>query len=248
MLTIQLITIPAGEFVMGSTEEQVGELIKRFPEVDKRLFERELPRHKVYLPEYQIGKYEITNREFGEFIKATGNKMAVEIKKSDHPVVGVSWDEAREFCKWLSGENGGQFSLPTEAEWEKAARGTEGKIFPWGNEWKSENCNAEGRIRETTPVNFFETLNISCYGVVDMAGNVFEWTSTTIGNLEPWPSKYVYSYQKNDGREDAEPRTRRVGRGGSFARNEAFCRATFRFADLPTDRYPTQGFRVVRRK
>lgn len=276
-LVIPMVTIPAGEFLMGSMEEQIEELEKRFPEVDKRLFEREFPQHKVYLPEFQIGKYEVINREFGEFVTATGYKTTAEIggtgavfnpgfmmikgadwrhpvgpesnieEKQEHPVVQVSWNDAREFCKWLSKENSMNFSLPTEAEWEKAARGTDGRVFPWGNEWKRENCNAEGRLGSTTPVNFFETLNISPYKVVDMAGNVFEWTTTTIGNTEAWPSKYVYPYQKNDGREDFEAKTRRVGRGGSYCRNEAFCRTAFRFADLPTDRYSAQGFRVVRK-
>ena len=170
------------------------------------------------------------------------------MEKPDHPVTGVSWDDAGEFCRWLSAENKAIYTLPTEAEWEKAARGPEGNIFPWGNSWKPENCNAEGRVGTTTPVNFFETLNTSYYKVVDMAGNVFEWTSTTIGNSEAFPSKYVYPYQMDDGREDPEAKTRRVGRGGSYARGEAYCRGAFRFADLPTDRYLTQGFRVGRRE
>lgn len=278
MMEIQLITIPAGEFLMGSTGEQVEALEKKFPEVDKRLWQREIPQNKVNLPEYQIGKYPVTNREFNEFIKITGYKTTAEKEgtgmvfnpsfatvvgadwghplgpesdiqgKSEHPVVQVSWCDAGEFCRWLSKENGKKYSLPTEAEWEKAARGTDGRIFPWGNEWNSEFANMDFRFKGTTPVKYFEKNNLSPYGVVDMCGNVFEWTSTTIGNTEPWPAKYEYPYNSKDGREDQKGNTRRVGRGGSYSRSEAYGRTTFRFADMPDDRYSAQGFRVVVRE
>lgn len=271
----ELVEIPASIFLMGSTEEQVGELSKRFPKVEKELLERELPQHEIKLAKYYIGKYPVTNQEFSEFIKDTHYKTTAEEegsgfvftpdfnevkgagwrhpfglnsgidKKSDHPVTQVSWYDANEYCKWLSVETGKKYRLPTEAEWEKAARGTDGRIFPWGNKWKPEHCNAEYRIKDTTPVGKFSPESDSPFRCVDMCGNVFEWTSTTIGTKDPWPSKYNYPYKSDDGREDLKPKTRRVGRGGSYSRSEMYCRCAFRFADLPDDRYSAQGFRVV---
>lgn len=120
----------------------------------------------------------------------------------------------------------GQY-LPTEAEWEKAARGTDGRIFPWGNKWDPEICNTGFRFKGTTPVGKFSPRSDSPYGCSDMSGNVFEWTSTTIGNFEPWPAKYSYPYNPNDGRENQKVKTRRVGRGGSYSRGEIYCRTAF---------------------
>ena len=275
MNDIELITIPAGKFLMGSTKEQINKLIKSNPDIDKRLLERELPQHEVYLPEFKISKYEITNKHFAEFIDATKYITTAEIKgtgfvfnpkfcevagadwkhpfgpnsninnKSDHPVVQVSWYDAVEFCKWKSRQTDLEFRLPSEAEWEKAARGTDARIFPWGNLWNKNYCNADNKTEGTTPVNQFEKYDISPYGCVDMCGNVFEWTSTNIGNFDPWPSKYIYPYSKDDGREDLNTEFRRVGRGGSYSRSSTFCRCPFRFADLPDDRYSAQGFRIA---
>ena len=260
---------------MGSTREQIRDLLKRFPETDKRLLERELPQHKVFLKEYYIGKTPVTNREFLIFLKETNYITTAEkegsgivftpgfneikgadwkhpqgpdsnIKdKDDHSVVQVSWYDAIEYCRWLSEETGKKYRLPTEAEWEKAARGTEARIFPWGNNWDPKICNTEYRIKDTTSVGRFSPDSDSFYGCADMCGNVFEWTSTTIGSVEPWPSKYKYPYNPKDGREDMAVNARRVGRGGSYSRGEVFCRAAFRFADPPNDRYSAQGFRIV---
>ncbi len=261
----ELIKVPAGKFLMGSSKEQVVKLVKQFPEVDKRLFEREVPQHEVFLEEYSIGKYPITNEEFAEFIKDSNYQTTAEkigsgfvftpkfrevvganwkhpqgpeiniIRKDDHPVVQVSWDDAIAYCEWLSKKAGKKYRLPTEAEWEKAARGTDGTIFPWGNEWNADYCNCEYKIKDTTPVGQFSPQSDSPYGCADMAGNVFEWTSTTIGSSEAWPAKYKYPYQHGDGREDLKVRTRRVGRGGSYSRPLVYCRCAFRFADLPED-------------
>ncbi|MCL4389858.1 MAG: formylglycine-generating enzyme family protein, partial [Patescibacteria group bacterium] len=166
-------------------------------------------------------------------------------EKDNHPVVQVSWFDAIEYCKWLSAKTNKNYRLPTEVEWEKAARGTDGRIFPWGNTWNPEICNVEYRFKGTTPVGKFSPASDSPYGCVDMCGNVFQWTSTTIGSTDPWPAKYTYPYNPNDGRENLEGTTRRVGRGGSYSRGEVYCRSAFRFADLPTDRYSAQGFRIA---
>jgi len=270
-----LIRIPSGDFILGSTQEQIDGVSKRFPDIDKRLLERELPQHTVHLSEYYIGKYPVTNKQFSVFIQdsqyiTTAEKEgggAVFIPdytlvrgadwkhphgpqsdisaKDNHPAVQVSWYDAVAYCKWLSVKINKKYRLPTEAEWEKAARGVDGRLFPWGNNWDQDICNTEYKIKDTTPVDRFSPTSDSPYGCADMCGNVFQWVSTTIGSIEPWPSKYVYPYNLLDGRENMNTGGRRIGRGGSYSRGEAYCRTTFRFADLPTDRYSTQGFRIV---
>lgn len=271
----ELIKIPAGEFLMGSTRETIEDLLKRFPETERQLLEREIPQHKAFLREYFIGKYPVTNNEFSFFVKESGYITTAEKKgtgyvftpkfnevkganwkhpfglnsgikdKNNHPVVQISWYDALEYCQWLSRKTGEKYRLPTEAEWEKAARGADGRIFPWGNDWNPIICNVEYKIKDTTPVGKFSPASDSPYGCADMCGNVFQWTSTTIGSIEPWPSKFKYPYNPNDGRENLLLKTRRVGRGGSYSRGELFCRTAFRFADMPDDRYSAQGFRIV---
>lgn len=271
----ELVLVKEGLFMMGSTKAEVAQIQADFPQFEIRLLEREIPAHEVFLEAYKISKYPITNTDFDQFIQETQYVTTAEqegtgfvfnpnhrvvaganwqhplgtnsdlIDKEKHPVVQVSWWDVWQFCRWLTTKTGQKYRLPTEAEWEKAARGTNGRRFPWGDQWEPRFCNAEYRFRGTTPIDYFEANNISPYGCVDMCGNVFEWTSTTIGTTEPWPAKYAYPYKPDDGRENLQTETRRVGRGGSYSRDWVYCRNTFRFADLPKDRYSAQGFRVV---
>ncbi|MBN2101038.1 formylglycine-generating enzyme family protein [Candidatus Dojkabacteria bacterium] len=279
MKNIELITIPDGDYTIGSTETQFEEITDKFPDIDRRLLEREIPQHSVHIADFEISKYPVTNLQFREFVDDTGYKTEAEkkgtgfvftpgfevikgadwwhpqgpetsIKDKDlHPVVQVSWFDAVEFCAWLSHEKESRYRLPSEVEWEAAARGNDGRIFPWGNRWDSSICNSEYRIKDTTPVGQFSPDSDSPFGCADMCGNVFEWTSTSIGIEDPWPAKYRYPYISDDGREDMmDKNSRRVGRGGSYSRGETYCRCAFRFADNPSDRYSAQGFRVVREK
>ena len=119
------------------------------PKVDKDATADEQPQHRLYLPEFYIGKYPVTNEQYAAFVK-TGRQGAPEhwekgeipAGKGDHPVVNVSWQDAVAFCRWLSRESGKTIRLPTEAEWEKAARGSDGRIYPWGNDPPTkELCN-----------------------------------------------------------------------------------------------------------
>ena len=272
---LKLVLVKAGSFTMGSKKKDIKQLIGNFPDFEPKLLEREIPEHDVFLKTFKISKYPITNSDYSEFIQDTkyittaekeGTGFVFDPKfrvvkkatwehpfgpnsnlknKEKHPVVQVSWFDALAFCKWLTEKTGKKYRLPTEAEWEKAARGTSGRIFPWGNKWKPSFCNSEYRFKETTTVDYFEKNNISPFGCTDMCGNVFEWTSTTIGNTEPWPSKYSYPYNPDDGRENLKLKTRRIAKGGSYSRDWIYCRNTFRFADKPKDRYSAQGFRVV---
>ncbi|MGA9348793.1 MAG: formylglycine-generating enzyme family protein [Anaerolineae bacterium] len=159
-----MIAIPAGEFTMGSDVED------------------ERPPHVVFVGAFEIDKFEVTNQEFERFVWEAGYVTDAEKTgdtswrfyakdKPNHPVVKVSWNDARAYCEWAGKR------LPTEAEWEKAARGTDARIYPWGNQWDAAKANTkEAKLRGATPVGSFPA-GASPYGMMDMAGNVAEWTS-----------------------------------------------------------------------
>jgi sulfatase modifying factor 1 len=181
---IEMIPIPAGPFLMGSDKAK-----------DKLARDDELPLHTVYLPAFRIARVPVTVAQFAQFVAATGYKTTAEMadeawktlhwgnpgfdwrhpggptsnvnKYQDHPVTCILWRDAQAFCRWAG------VRLPTEAEWEKAARGTDGRIFPWGDRPNKEMCNFSGD--ETTPVGRYSPQGDSPYGIADMAGNVWEW-------------------------------------------------------------------------
>lgn len=229
------IPIPAGKFVMGSRDD------------NKLANDNERPQHTVENPyAYRIARYPVTNAEFAEFVQVAGYKSdAVKTDLPDHPVVNVSWRDAQEYCQWLTEKlrAGGMISakeiirLPTEAEWEKAARGEYGKEWPWGDEWDASKCNSsEGGPRTTTPVGQYSPQGDSPYGVADMAGNVREWCQ----------SKYKpYLYKADDSREDLTGNDVRVLRGGLFNGNRERARCAYRVYDRPVVRLDFVGFRVV---
>ena len=231
---LELVRVPAGEFLMGSD-----------PAEDEDASDREQPQHTVDLPEFYIGKYPITNAQYAAFVQAAGHRMpkhweAGEIPsgKEDHPVVYVTWRDAMAFCQWLSQETGKGFVLPSEAEWEKAARGADGRIYPWGDEPPTADlCNFGRNVGDTTPVGNYSPEGDSPYECADMAGNVREWTRSLWGEN--------YSYDPGDGREDLEADGRRVLRGGSFNLNSGGVRCAYRSYWLPYRRLYYDGFRVV---
>jgi formylglycine-generating enzyme required for sulfatase activity len=135
-------------------------------------FRHEAPQRAVYLPDFQISKYPVTNAQYKAFVDATGRGAPWDYPKdkADHPVTRVNLRAAWAFCHWAG------CRLPTEVEWEKAARGTDGREYPWGNEWREGCCNSrEANVLGTTPVGYYEA-GASPYGVYDMAGNAWEWT------------------------------------------------------------------------
>jgi formylglycine-generating enzyme required for sulfatase activity len=241
----ELVHVPEGQFLMGSSPEQVADLVIADPEL-KDVFEREVPQRLVFLPEYQIGRYPVTNLEYRAFVWDTGHEPPPRWEGDtypeglgDHPVVSVSWHDATAYCEWLGEKTGRGCRLPSEAEWEKAARGSEGRIYPWGDELDAANCNSlEEAIHDTTPVGQYSPQGDSAYGAADMAGNVWEWTASL---FEPYP------YDADDGREAMASRGVRVVRGGSFNLKRRYCRCASRGWRNPArargGRYV--GFRVV---
>lgn len=225
--------VPAGYFLMGSAD------------TDPDAFDNEKPQHRVYLTGYWISKYPITNVQYRQFVQATGHhqpshwEKGFPQEKHDHPVVWVYWSDAVAFCQWATGRIGQTVRLPSEAEWEKAAWGTDGRIYPWGDRWQTGRCNnvADG-VKDTTPVGQYPS-GASPYGVHDMSGNVWEWTSTV------WDGKFTYPYRADDGRESPDSVGKRhILRGSSWVNEAEYVRAAFRFhLRLPWD--VNGGFRAV---
>lgn len=153
----------------------------------------------------------------------------------DYPVVGVSWYEAVAYCRWLSHQTGESIMLPTEEQWQYAAQGDDGRLYPWGNEWDCKRCNNSVKPCQssgTTPVRQYEGQNDSPFGVVDMSGNVWEWCLTDFQN------------KTNDLDSPAESRV--IRGGGWFHFTNADCRTNFRYYDVPFGWYNFRGFRITR--
>jgi formylglycine-generating enzyme required for sulfatase activity len=164
------------------------------------------------------------------------------------PVVGVSWYEARAYCAWLRMQTGEGYRLPTEAEWEAAVRGREGRRYAWGDAYEALRGNtAATRLRGTTPVGVFVEGDTP-EGVSDLTGNVGEWTSSLFGvGAGPETAPFGYPYDAGDGREDpdAAPEVRRVLRGGAWSSGGIVSRSAYRDEDHPDFRSPGFGFRVA---
>jgi len=248
------VEIPAGTFLMGSNKE-----------CDSQAYESEAPQHKVTLPGYYIARYPVTVSQFRAFVEESGHKPENEESLRglpNHPVVYVTWHEALQYCHWLTErlrewegtpeplatllrKEGWWITLPSEAEWEKAARGTDGRIYPWGDDPGPTRANHDDMgIHATNAVGRFPE-GASPYGVEEMSGNVWEWTRSLWG--EDWEKPtFTYPYDPNDGREDlnASDRVRRVRRGGAFLL-QRFVRCATRFGSRPDLRDWCLGFRVV---
>jgi formylglycine-generating enzyme required for sulfatase activity len=244
------VEIPEGSFVMGNEAR-----------------EREQPQHELTLPTYYIARYPVTVAQFRAFVEDSGfqPRYADILRGVDnHPVVQVSWHEALAYCGWLTQklrewdgmpeplvtllrEEGWTITLPSEAEWEKAARGSEDKRrYPWGNDSDSNRANYDDTgIGTTSAVGCFPGGASPC-GAEDLSGNVWEWTRSLWG--EDWQEPdFDYPYDSEDGREDLEAGddVRRVVRGGAFYLAEFDVRCACRYRWLPHLRGYYYGFRVV---
>jgi formylglycine-generating enzyme required for sulfatase activity len=228
----EMVLIPAGQFLMGSD-----------PQVDYFAYNDEQPQHPLTLPDYYLARTPVTNAQYLAFVQAAGHSAPGHWQgakpprdKENHPVVNVSWQDALAYCRWLAHATGKPYSLPSEAEWEKGARGAEGWIYPWGNEWDQSLCNSsEDGKGDTTPAGAYPD-GASPYDLLDMAGNVWEWTRSL---------KKRYPYTLDDGREDLDASGARVLRGGAFDLSERGVRCACRSSNGPDGWNWDRGFRVV---
>jgi formylglycine-generating enzyme required for sulfatase activity len=208
----EMVTIPAGTFIIGNNGRNSSE---GSGDPD------ETPERRVYLDSYRIDKYEVTNAQYAVFVQATNHRVpkhwptsrstggsrpsiAYPPEKADHPVVYVDWYDANEYCHWAGKR------LPTEEEWEKAARGTDGRIFPWGNSFDAKKANtpqywlSSNREGDTMAVGQFDNGK-SPYGLYDMAGNVYEWTANW---YKPYPHNTEFNVHYGE--------KNKIVRGGSW--------------------------------
>ncbi|MGH2521942.1 MAG: SUMF1/EgtB/PvdO family nonheme iron enzyme [Anaerolineales bacterium] len=227
-----LVRVPAGEFLMGSD-----------PGRDPAAAAGEQPQHRVYLSEFFASKYPITNAQYQTFVEATGRELALPLPagKETHPVVNVSWDDAVAFCQWLNKITGRAFRLPTEAEWEKAARGEAGRLYPWGDEWDPARLNSSGEHGETTSVGQFSPGGDSPYGLADVSGNAWEWCADWYADkIYPHPGRGLA--RDPQGPADGEGC---VVRGGAFDSSARHCRCANRNWFYPFNVRKNVGFRIV---
>jgi len=234
-----MVFIPGGSFLMGSRgdEGKIGFEIG----VD------EMPQHEIRVRPFYLDRFEVTNEQYRHFMQATGRPAPADPKdpqyyawvdgrppagQEEHPVCYVSWDDAQAYCRWAGGKR-----LPTEAEWERAARGDDDRAWPWGSRFDPTRCNTmESGFRWSTPVGSFPD-GASPYGVMDLCGNVAEWTAS-------WYKPYPGSTLKRG----AFGEQMRVARGGAWVLTaEPWSRTTNRNLAQPPDlRHRSLGLRCAK--
>ena len=223
LVEYQMVRIPAGEFRMGSDEGPA----------------HEGPEHVASLKEYKIDVYPVTNAQYKQFVDVMGIKSplhwsvgAYPIDRANHPVVNVDWQEARAYAEWVGKR------LPTEAEWEKAARGRDGRTYPWGEMFSRDRLNSGSQSGSTTPVDKYPG-GASPYGVADLCGNVSEWVAD-------W---YSEDYHRDSPLTDPTGPTEgkhKVIKGGFFGETSGGVRAACRAFYPPGASRDNLGFRCAR--
>jgi formylglycine-generating enzyme required for sulfatase activity len=248
----QMVYVPEGEFIMGSD-----------PGGGPYYYGAESPSHEVYLDAFWIYQTEVTNQQFSQFVNETGYLSTVIergwghahdgsqwtkttganwkapggpgssiVGKENHPVVQISWFDANAYCQWANGR------LPTEAEWEKAARGTDGRLYPYGNTTPTCNiANFLGCVGGTMPVGSYPN-GISPYGALDMLGNVWEW-------VEDWFQNHYYQISPDDNPPGPASGSEKVFRGGSWSNSLKYLNLVYRNRHIPQDSHGLVGFRCV---
>ncbi len=226
-----LVYVDAGPFWMGSLPN------------DLEASENEKPRRQLHLPAYWIGRYPVTNEQYAQFVQDekysppghwNGSEPPENLAR--HPVVNIDYQDVLSYCDWLKRKTGRSYRLPTEEEWEKAARGglPYASRYPWGDDWRPDCCNTiEGRRGGTTPVDAFQECNRSPFGAVDMAGNVWEWTDSQYHRY-PGSAHQSLSYG-----------IKQVVRGGSWNNSRDSARVSCRGRYPRETRRPYLGFRVA---
>jgi formylglycine-generating enzyme required for sulfatase activity len=224
-----MVLVPAGPFTMGSEDSGKDEK----------------PLHRVHLEAFYMDQYEVTTKQFARFLEKSGRKppdkwTSVRLPQlGDRPVVGVDWYDADAYCRWAGRR------LPTEAEWEKAARGSEMRAFPWGEERPNASlanfdkscilCNVYEEVLK--PVGGYEKGK-SPYGIYDMAGNVQEWTAD-------WYDEWYYKSSPNRNPTGPSQGLSKVVRGGSWLSRRMLLRSALRNWESPTNRLAHTGFRCA---
>jgi len=235
-----MVYVPAGEFLRGTPDEQVERILAEFPDWPPEALENERPARRIYLSAFFIDLHPVTNAEYRAFLEATNHRPPFHwnaglwpADQADHPVVFVSQEDARAYAAWAGKR------LPTEAEWEKAARGTDGRLWPWGNEWDPERCHGrERQSRGTVPVGSYPG-GVSPYGCQDMAGHVWEWCA------DGYEASY---YRTAPDRDPPGPAESRYGvlRGGGWVSTAVEVRCAARYRYVPTSRFlHFAGFRCA---
>ncbi len=252
----EFVLIPARSFLMGTPESELSTLARRYGGT-RESYREESPQHTVTLPAFAMARVPVTNALYGAFVAATGARPPLHWHGPippgalrDHPVVNVDWHAAQACCTWLTdrltaigyrplpaylANRPMVLRLPSEAEWEHAARGTDGRTFPWGNTFDLQCANTRETGQKTVPVASYPA-GASPYGILDMAGNVWEWTASLDA---------LYPYHADDGREQPEAPGRRILRGGCYANPQGFARCACRFRLLPTVCNEFMGFRLA---
>jgi formylglycine-generating enzyme required for sulfatase activity len=230
------VVIPAGTFLMGSSMRQ-----------DPQAAPDEAPQHRMTLLRFCISRVPVTNGQYSQFVltanhprPAHWNSDRAPDGREQHPVVNVSWYDAQAFCRWAD------VQLPTEAQWEKAARGVDGRFFPWGDHPPDPSrCNYDRVVDDTTPVGTYRGSD-SPYGIADLAGNVLEWTQSLWGPDIGSP-QFGYPYDGTDGRENPDPGRKVLCavRGGAFNLGASALRCACRMGSAAGRGRPNIGFRVI---
>ena len=231
------VLIPQGAFEMGSRRSLMELNPSEIFNPDRHMLGPEDPAHEVILDAYYIDIYEATNEDYKKYMAAKGYKAPLfwddpYFNGPRKPVVGVSWEEAQHFCKWKN------MRLPTEAEWEKAARGKRPVKYPWGDEEPGPaRLNYNNILKKTVAVGSYPSGK-SDYGVYDLAGNVSEW-------VQDWhfPEYYLFSPKENP--PGPEKGQYKVIRGGNWRSNPEDVRLTYRNATIPKIRNRSIGFRCA---
>ena len=230
----EMVLIPAGEFVLGSNPHQ-----------DREAQTGEQPQHRFALSSFYLAKSPVTNAQYTAFVMDTGHIAPEHWRggyppddREEHPVVAIFWHDAVAYCKWLAEVTGKPYRLPSEFEWEKGARGKDGRIYPWGNQWEPGRCNCKETGKgDTTPVTAYPA-GASPYGLLDMAGNIMEWTRSLYKN---YPNDPAQLWEDAEAGGDIWP----VLRGGAFIHPRGEMRCAVRRGASPYRWEYHLGFRVA---